>query len=179
MRARDGLGSDVADGAAQIVGLDGGAAELARGGEGQGAGRRQDHLAFHAGRPPHGGGHGRAELFLGCGGGRPALHDGNDALAVVVTVDGKRSHVARAHALEMLDGPFEILWPDVAAADDDQVLAAAGDHQLAVYQVAEVPGVEPAVLEQHAVRSQVIAVVARHQAGAVDADTADRTLRAR
>ena len=57
----------------------------------------------------------------------------------------------RAHAVQMLDRPLEILRPDVAAADDDQVLAATGDHELAVDEVAEIAGVEPAVLEQDAV----------------------------
>ena len=94
--ALDGLRGDVADGAAQIVGLDRGAAELARGGEGQASGaaparprtRRRPPSARRRPRPQRS--CSWAAAVVG-----PALHDGHDALAVVVAVDGERGDVAR------------------------------------------------------------------------------------
>ncbi len=38
----------------------------------------------------------------------------------------------------------EILRPDVAAVEDDEILGAAGDHDLAVQQIAEIAGIQPA-----------------------------------
>ena len=58
------------------------------------------------------------------------------------------------------DGPLDVLRVDVAAADDDDVLDAAADDQLAVDQVGEVAGAEPAVAEQLG-RGLGAAVVAR------------------
>ena len=43
-------------------------------------------------------------------------------------------------------GPLDVLGEDVAAADDDHVLDAAAHHQLAVEQVGEVAGAQPAVV---------------------------------
>ena len=45
------------------------------------------------------------------------------------------------------DGPLDVLGEDVAAADDDHVLEPAADDQLAVDQVAQVAGAQPAVVE--------------------------------
>jgi hypothetical protein len=44
-----------------------------------------------------------------------------------------------------LDRPLEVLRPDVAAIDENEILAAAGDHQRLAYQIADVTCVEPTV----------------------------------
>ena len=74
-----------------------------------------------------------------------ALHQHDDFLALL-RLDREGAGIAAAQARQRLDRPFDVLRPDVAAVDDDQVLGAAGDDDLAVAPVAEVAGVEPAVL---------------------------------
>ena len=46
------------------------------------------------------------------------------------------------------DGALDVLGEHVAAADDDDVLDPAAQHELAVEQVGEVAGAQPAVAEQ-------------------------------
>ena len=65
-----------------------------------------------------------------------------------------RHRVAGPHALDGLGDPLDVGRIDVAAAHDDHVLDPAADHHLAVDQVAEIAGVQPAVgaLGGHRVR---------------------------
>src|SRR2546422_1354629 len=72
-------------------------------------------------------------------------HD--EGLLAPPPVDREGDDVAGPHALDRGGGPLDVLRVDVAAADDDQVLDAAADHQLPVDEVAEVAGAEPAVVE--------------------------------
>jgi hypothetical protein len=41
----------------------------------------------------------------------------------IVGLDGKRRDIAAAHRIELLDRPFDVLRPDVAAVQQDQILA--------------------------------------------------------
>src|SRR5262249_40762534 len=76
-----------------------------------------------------------------------------------------------------LDRPFDVLRPDVAAVDDDQVLGAARHDDLSVEGVAEIAGVEPTVRRQHFTRCLGLTEVARHDAGALNEDPADLAVR--
>src|SRR5205085_11348504 len=62
-------------------------------------------------------------------------------------VDREGDDVAGPHTLDRGGGPLDVFGVDVAAPHDDEVLDPAADHQLAVDQVAEVAGAEPAVVE--------------------------------
>ena len=73
---------------------------------------------------------------------------------------------------------LDILWPDIAAANDDQVLLAAGDVQIAVQQVAQIAGIHPAGHLNLLLRF-IVAEIAVHQAGAGNRDMADLALRQR
>ena len=100
-----------------------------------------------------------------------ALHQHDDFLAQR-RLGREGAGIAAAQPRQRLDRPFDVLRPDVAAVDDDQVLGAAGDHQLAVAPVAEVAGVEPAVVQDP--RAGVgLPEIARHDAGPVDEEPAD------
>src|SRR3546814_18211456 len=50
-------------------------------------------------------------------------------------------------ARKLLDRPFDVLRPVVLAVDDDHVLGAADDEDIAVGHVSHVAGVQPSVLE--------------------------------
>ncbi len=103
---------------------------------------------------------------------------GQDQHLLPVLLDRERGDVAGADLGErLLDGPLQVLRPDVAAVDDDQVLGPAGDRQRAVQQVAEVAGVEPALGRQHRGGVRRPAVVAAHQAGAAHQHPADPPVR--
>jgi hypothetical protein len=67
------------------------------------------------------------------------------------------------------------LRPDVAAVEDDQILGPAGDHQLAIGQVAEVAGVQPAIRERRGGLFR-LAVVLPHQAWPTGEDAAHLAL---
>ena len=76
---------------------------------------------------------------------RAALYEQDDALRFGL-IDRERCHVSVAHAVDlMLDRPLEVLRPDVAAIDENEILAAAGDHQRLAYEIADVTCVEPTV----------------------------------
>ena len=63
---------------------------------------------------------------------------------------------------------------DVVAAADDDVLAAAGDAQIAVLvERAEIAGHEPAALVEGVLGRRLVVEIAEHQAGAAPADLAD------
>ena len=118
-------------------------------------------------------------MLLGCGRRGPALHDGHHALAVVVAVDGERGHVAGPHAVEMLDGPFQILRPDIATVDNDQVLGTPGNDNLAIKQIAEVTGIQPAICAESLGRQFRLPEIAGHDAGAAKEHPANPTFRER
>lgn len=46
-----------------------------------------------------------------------------------------------ADTLDRVNHPFHVLGVDIAAADDDDVLDSAADHQFAVERVGQIPGV--------------------------------------
>src|SRR5207253_2853623 len=69
--------------------------------------------------------------------------------------------------------PLDVLRPDIAAIDDDQVLGTAGDDDFSVERVAQVAGVEPAVGGQNLAGGIGFAEVASHDAGTLDEDAAD------
>ena len=75
------------------------------------------------------------------------------------------------------DGPLDVLGEDVAAADDDHVLDPAAQDQLAVEQVGEVAGAQPAVVEQRGGGVGAAVVAGRHRRAADD-QLADVALRA-
>ena len=82
--------------------------------------------------------------------GQAALHQQHDALAALAAralVDREGGGIAAPQPRQLLDRPFEVLRPHIAAVHDDQVLAAPGDGERAVGQVAEIAGIEPAVRE--------------------------------
>src|SRR4051812_17536563 len=57
----------------------------------------------------------------------------------------KHSYRSRTHAGQSLDTPFHILRIVVVAIDDDQILDAPGNEQLAVKQETEISGTQPTV----------------------------------
>src|SRR5690606_34824594 len=102
-----------------------GLGQRARGDEHDVLGRDADHLADPLGHLAADGGE---VLGLGLG------HD-DQRLAPAVPLDAEGDDVAGPHALELADGPLDVLGEDVASADDDDVLDAAAHDQLAVEQV--------------------------------------------
>ena len=94
------------------------------------------------------------------------------AFLALVAVDAEGDDVAGAHAVDVGDGPLDVLGEHVAAADDDHVLDAAAHDQLAVEQVGEVAGAEPAVVEQLGGGVGSLVVAGRHRRAA-DLELAD------
>ena len=68
--------------------------------------------------------------------------DNNNAFAFAV-IDRKRRNAARAHAGNFFHGPFNVLRPDVAAIDNDQILGAPGNDDLFVKEVPHVACIKP------------------------------------
>ena len=130
----------------EVAGLAQRALQLAGGRLGQ-AGRRHQHdvLGRQADRLAHPLGHRGARTEVGVVGlvsattTRPPCRAGRHP---------EGDDVAGTDAVELADGPLDVLGEDVAAADDDDVLDAPADHQLAVDEVGEVAGAQPAVVEQ-------------------------------
>src|SRR4029453_4447675 len=151
------------------------AAQLARGGERQAVPARHQHdPAVDAGRLLH---H-LADAAGQLGPLRPALgmalHQQAD-FPPLLLLDGEGAGIAAAQVRQRLDRPFDVLRPDVAAVDDDQVLGPAGDDQLAVAPVAEVAGVEPAI-DQHGGTGLGPAEISGHDARPLDEQPADAAL---
>ena len=84
----------------------------------------------------------------------------------------ERDDVAGAHAVDVGDRAFDVLRMHVATAEDDDVLDAAAHDELAVDDVAEVTGAQPAVVERGGGRVGP-PVVARRDRRARDLDLAD------
>ena len=91
------------------------------------------------------------------------LGDDDDALLALVALHAEGDDVAGAHAVERADGPLDVLREHVAAADDDDVLDPPAQHELAVEQVAEVAGAQPAVVEQLGRGVGTLVVAGRHR----------------
>ena len=86
--------------------------------------------------------------------------------------------VAAADPVEFsLDAPFQILRPQVAAIDQDQILGPPGRHDLAIDDQAQVAGLQPAVAGQDVGGRVGIAEIAPHQAGPLDEDAPDVAVR--
>ena len=106
--------------------------------------------------------------------GRMGLDDDDDRLGTGA-IDREGAGVTASDLGQRFDCPFDVLWPDIAAIDDDEVLGASGDHQFAVVPVAQVAGIEPAVA-QHARALVGFLEVARHHTGAAHKQAADAAL---
>ena len=106
---------------------------------------RLDH-AFHpalaAHQPLQSPGKLRAKLGLA----HPALEDQNGTVATRLGRRGESQRVTRTQLGLRLGQPFQILRPDVAAVDDDQILGPPGHHDSTPDSIAEIAGIEPAVL---------------------------------
>jgi hypothetical protein len=79
---------------------------------------------------------------------RAHLGHHDDGLLALVAVDAERDDVAGPHAVEGAARALDVLGEHVAAADDDDVLDPAAQHELTVDDVREVAGAQPAVAEQ-------------------------------
>ena len=87
--------------------------------------------------------------------------------------DREGGDVAGLEAGQLLDRPFDVLRPMVAAVDDDHVLGAADDEDVALRQIAHVAGVEPTVVAEAGAGQFLVAEVAVHDASAAHIDLAD------
>ncbi|HYT32322.1 MAG TPA: hypothetical protein VEO37_07010, partial [Thermoanaerobaculia bacterium] len=60
-----------------------------------------------------------------------------------VLFDGEGGDARGANrGMTLLDGPFDVLWIVVSAANDDEVLAASGDEELPVLHEAQITGAQ-------------------------------------
>src|SRR5262249_15136440 len=85
--------------------------------------------------------------------------------------------VAAPEPWNLLDRPLQVLRPDIATVDDDEVLGAPGDDQLLAEPVAEIAGVEPAGSVENERRRLGLPEVAGHDARALDEDAPDAPFR--
>src|SRR5439155_21682296 len=92
------------------------------------------------------------------------LADDDHALAPAPALDAERDHVAGPDAVDRGDRALDVFGKDVATADDDHVLDAAADDELAVDLVREIAGPQPAaVAERGRGGSRVLEVAGRHR----------------
>src|SRR6266702_2555751 len=104
----------------------------------------------------------------GIGHARFGEHD--DALGARARVfRAEHRDAALADALERPDRLLELVGIDVAAGADDGVLDAAGDVDLALGDIAEVPGIDPLAVQQLA-RGFRVAVIAARGRGPAELD---------
>src|SRR6185436_1389954 len=82
-------------------------------------------------------------------------------------------NIARAQSRQLFHRPLDILRPDVAAVDDDQILGPAGNDNRTFDQVAHVAGIKPTIRRDHLLGGLGLVEVASHQAWALDEDAAD------
>ena len=108
--------------------------------------------------------------------GHPAVDEDRGRLLARRAGDGEGGDVAGLEAGQLLDRPFDILRPVVAAVDDDHVLGAADDEDVAARHVAHVAGVEPIVGGEAGAGRFLVAEIAVHDAGAADEHLADAAL---
>ncbi len=78
------------------------------------------------------------------------------------TGDGEGGDVARLETGQLLDRPFDVLRPVIAAVDDDHVLGAADDENVAPRNIAHVAGIEPTVLVEAGGGRFLVAEIALH-----------------
>src|SRR5215813_4860109 len=73
-----------------------------------------------------------------------------------------------ANASNFLDLPLDLLWVVISSVDDENVLEASGHEQLAVDQIAEVPGSKPSAFNhpRAATRLRIPEVSGRHRRSA-------------
>src|SRR5690606_1178752 len=133
-------------------------------GLGQGAGGDQhDVVGGHAGDLPDAGGHAVAHQVVIVGGG---LGHHDHALAATPG-DAEGDHVAGPHAVDPGDRALDVLGEHVPPGDDDDVLDATAEDELAVEEVREVAGAQPLAVEGR--RGHVgPPVVTGHHRGAAD-----------
>src|SRR6185437_7597604 len=170
----DGVGLDFA---AQIEAARLDPRQLARTGAGQGprrdelddrrdSGDRPDSLADLVAKP--------AALLIA---GDPAVDEDGRRLLAARSRDGESSDVAGLEPGQLLDRPFDVLRPMIAPVDDDHVLGAADDEDVALRHIAHVAGVEPTVGAQAGAGRFLVAEVAVHDAGAANEDLSDSAVR--
>src|SRR5690242_2984523 len=90
--------------------------------------------------------------------------------------DGEGGDVPGLEAWQLLDRPFDVLRPVVAPVDDDHVLGAADDEDVALRHVAHVAGVKPTVVAKHGPGRFLVAEVAVHDALTAHIDLADAAI---
>src|SRR4029079_18650251 len=105
-----------------------------------------------------------------------AVHEHGRCLLAARAGDRERRDVAGLEAGQLLDGPLDVLRPVIAAVDDDHVLGAADDEDVAVRHVAHVAGVEPTVVQARFGRF-LVEEIAADVAGAADEDLAEAAFR--
>src|SRR6185437_7857398 len=170
----DGVGLDFA---AQIEAARLDPRQLARTGAGQGprrdelddrrdSGDRPDSLADLVAKP--------AALLIA---GDPAVDEDGRGLLAARSRDGESSDVAGLEPGQLLDRPFDVLRPMIAPVDDDHVLGAANDEDIALRHVAHVAGVEPTVLAEAGAGRFLVAEIAMHDARAAHEHLADPAVR--
>src|SRR6056297_344601 len=101
-----------------------------------------------------------------------ALDDQNGDLGPVLRRNRECRSVLGANFGLLLGQVFEILRPDVAAVDDQQVLGTPGDEQRIAGAIADVAGIEPVAFAQRLARRFRIVGIAGHDARAAKEDGA-------
>ncbi|MNZ63815.1 hypothetical protein D3C78_819690 [compost metagenome] len=169
-----------AEGAALEGLADGRPADLAAGGFQHAVWRRQHHHVRWQ-TELVGGERDDAPLQRGAGAGVAFAGFGDHHQSLACRRGGgnaEHRHAAAAHAGQLADRLLQIVGVEVAAAADDQVLAAPGDVQLAAGEIGIVAGHQPVVMEQPGAGRRV-AVVAAGGRGAAKLQVADLALRQR
>src|SRR5207342_1786882 len=87
--------------------------------------------------------------------------------------DGERGDVSGLEPGQLLDRPFNVLRPVIAAVDDDHVLGAADHENIAFGHVAHVAGIEPKIVAEAGLGRFLVAEIAVHHRRAADIDLAD------
>src|SRR5262249_59809376 len=108
------------------------------------------------------------------GDGTARLDDDDDAIGAAAQRRSERDDAPAANAREAVDRPLQILRMIFPPVDDDEILRAAADEELAPRQVSEVAGMQPPFpdgLRGH----RVLLIVAQHYGGSVQKDFADPT----
>ena len=106
--------------------------------------------------------------------GNAAMHQHGGRFLAILGLDREGGDIAVVEAGQLLHRPFDILRPVVLAVDDDHVLRAADDEQVAIGHVAHVAGVQPVRRPWQAfVCRFLVAEVGMHHAGAAAPDLAD------
>src|SRR4029079_15969938 len=105
--------------------------------------------------------------------GDAAMDQHRRRLLAARTGDREGGDVAGLEAGQLLDRPFDVLRPVIAAVDDDHVLGAADDEDVATGHVAHVAGIEPSVGRQACGGGFRISEIADHDGLAANEYAAD------